>query len=108
MAESFQTCFYFIFIIEYCENIFSSFFNKKVIYLISILKNDCFHLSFEVYNVCVLTYLAQKLQILEFLIKLFSPGPWPLRRPPETAISTSATSIWYQILAKDHLVMQKK
>ena len=27
--------------------------------------------------------------------------------PTETAISTSATSIGYQILAKDHLVMQK-
>ena len=30
----------------------------------------------------------------------FSPGPWPLRRPPEAANSTSATSIGYQILEK--------
>ena len=30
----------------------------------------------------------------------FSPGPWPLRRPPETAILTSATSNGYQILAE--------
>ena len=28
------------------------------------------------------------------------PGPWPLWRPPEAAISTSATSIGYQILGE--------
>ena len=44
------------------------------------------------YNVCV----AQKLQISEFLILL--PGPRPLWRPPEATISTSPTSIGYQIL----------
>ena len=60
------------------------------------LNDDCSQLSFEVYNVSV----AQKLPISEFLIEFFSPGPWPLRRPPEAAISTSATSIGYQILVK--------
>ena len=59
--------------------------------------DDCSQLSFEIYKVCV----AQKLQISEFLIDFFSPGPWPLRRPPEATISTSATSMGYQILAKD-------
>ena len=61
------------------------------------LNCTCSQLSFEVYNVCV----AQKLRISEFLINFLSPGTWPLRRPPEAAISTSATSIGYQILAKD-------
>ena len=38
-----------------------------------------------------------------FKIEDFSAMPWPrpLWRPPEAAISTSATSIGYQILAKD-------
>ena len=31
----------------------------------------------------------------------FSPGPWPLRQPPEAQILTSATSIGSQILAED-------
>ena len=31
----------------------------------------------------------------------FLPGPWPIQRPPVTAILASATSIGYQILAKD-------
>jgi len=54
---------------------------------------------FEVCNVCV----AQKLQFSEFFIELFfAPGPWPLQRPPAATISTSATSIGYQILA-DHV-----
>ena len=48
------------------------------------------------YNICG----AQKLHILEFLFKLFSPGPWPLWRPPVAAILTSATSVGYQILAE--------
>ena len=65
--------------------------------MISNVKNDCSQLPFEVYNVCV----AQKLRISEFLIEFFLPGPWPLRRHPEAAISTSATSIGYQILAED-------
>jgi REP element-mobilizing transposase RayT len=52
--------FFFISIIKNRENIFSSIYDKKVIYLTSILKNHCSQLSFEVYNVCV----AQKLQIL--------------------------------------------
>ena len=73
------------------------FFNTNVSDFVSNIYDDCSQLSFEVYNVCV----AQKLQILEFLIKLFLPGPWPFRPPPETAISTSATSIGYQILAED-------
>ena len=45
--------------------------------------------------------IAQKLQISEFLIKLFSPGPWPLQRPAKTTFSPSATSIGYQIVAED-------
>ena len=61
------------------------------------MNDDCSQLSFEVYNVCV----AQKLRISEILINFLSPGTWPLRRPPEAAISTSATSIGYQILAED-------
>ena len=75
---------------------FFNFFITKSSNFISNLNDDCFQLSFEVYNVCV----AQKLQISEFLIKLFLPGPWPLWGPPEARISTSATSIGYQILGK--------
>ena len=60
------------------------------------MKNDWSQLSFEVYNV----FVAQKLQILEIFIDFLSSGPWPLWRPPEVAISTSATSIGYQILAE--------
>ena len=80
------------------QNIFFfNFFITKLSYFVSNLNEDCFQLSFEVHNVCV----AQKLRISEFLINFLSPGTWPLRRPPEAAISTSATSIRYQILAKD-------
>ena len=50
----------------------------------------------ERYKVCV----AQKLYISEFFIQLFLPGPWPIWQLPKTAISTSATSIGYQILAE--------
>ena len=76
---------------------FFKFFITKSPDFISNLNDNCSQLSFEVYNVCV----AQKLRISEFLINFLSPGTWPLRRPPEAAISTSATSIGYQILAKD-------
>ena len=76
---------------------FFKFFITKSPDFISNLNDNCSQLSFEVYNVCV----AQKLRISEFLINFLSPGTWPLRRPPKATISTSATSIWYQILAKD-------
>ena len=76
---------------------FSIFFTTKSPNFISNLNDDCSQLSFEVYNICV----AQKLRILEFLTEFFSPGPCILWRPSEAAISTSATSIGYQILAKD-------
>ena len=79
------------------NHFFFIFFITKSCNFISNLNDNCSQLSFEVYNV----FVAQKLPISEFLIKFFSPGPWPLRRPPEAAISTSATSIGYQILAKD-------
>ena len=75
---------------------FFNFFITKSCNFISNLNNDCSQLSFEVYNV----YVAQKLQISEFLINFYVPGPWPLPRPLEAAISTSATSIGYQILAE--------
>ena len=75
---------------------FSIFFTTKSPNFISNLNDDCSQLSFEVYNICV----AQKLRISEILNNFFSPGTWPLRRPPEAAISTSATSIGYQILVK--------
>ena len=39
------------------------------------------------------------MKISEFLIELFSPGPWSLQRPSEAQIPTSLTSIGYQILA---------
>ena len=76
---------------------FFNFFITKSPKFISNINNNFSQLSFEVYNICV----AQKLRISEFLNDFFSPGTWPLRRPPEAAISTSATSIGYQILAKD-------
>jgi hypothetical protein len=75
---------------------FFNFFIKKSCNFISSLNDDCSQLSFEVYNVCV----AQKMQISEFFIDFFLPGPWPLWGPSEARISTSATSIGYQILAK--------
>ena len=75
---------------------FFNFFSTKVSDFISNLNDNCSQLSFEVYNV----FVAQKLPISRFLIDFFSSGPWPLRRPPEAAISTSATSIGYQILVK--------
>ena len=78
------------------NQLFFNFFSTKVSDFISNLNDNCSQLSFEVYNVCV----AQKLRISEFLINFLSPGTWPLRRPPEAAISTSATSIGYQILAE--------
>ena len=78
------------------KSIFFKFFITKSPDFISNLNDNCSQLSFEVYNVCV----AQKLRISEFLINFLSPGTWPLRRPPEAAISTSATSIGYQILVK--------
>jgi hypothetical protein len=78
------------------NRLFFNFFSTKVSDFISNLNDNCSQLSFEVYNV----FVAQKLPISEFLIEFFSPGPWPLRRPPEAAISTSATSIGYQILVK--------
>ena len=73
------------------------FFNFYSQNFVSNLNDDCYQLSFEVYNV----FVAQKLPISEFLIEFFSPGHWPLWQPPEAAISTSATSTGYQILAKD-------
>jgi len=57
---------------------FFNFFITKFPNFISNLNEDCFQLSFEVYNVCV----AQKLRISEFLIEFFSA--WTL--------ATSATS----------------
>ena len=75
---------------------FFKFFITKSPDFISNLNDNCSQLSFEVYNVCV----AQKLRISEFLINFLSPGTWQLRRPPEAAISTSATSNGYQILAE--------
>ena len=78
------------------NRLFFNFFSTKVSDFISNLNDNCSQLSFQVYNV----FVAQKLPISEFLIEFFSPGPWPLRRPPEAAISTSATSIGYQILVK--------
>ena len=75
---------------------FFNFFITKSPKFISNINNNFSQLSFEVYNICV----AQKLRISEFLNDFFSPGTWPLRRPPEAAISTSATSIGYQILVK--------
>ena len=83
---------------------FFNFFITKSPNFISNVNDDCSQLSFEVYNVCV----AQKLRISEFLIEFFSPGPWPLRRPPEAAISTSATSIGYQILAEYNVSFHMK
>ena len=50
----------------------------------------------KLYNVCV----AQKLQISEFLIESFCLDPGLFGDLPRP-ISTSATSIGYQILAKD-------
>ena len=72
--------------------------SKKSSLFISNLNDTCSQLSFEMYTIC----MAQKLQIWDFRIfyRFFFPGPWPLRRPPKTAISTSATSIGYQILAE--------
>ena len=75
---------------------FFKFFITKSPDFISNLNDNCSQLSFEVCKV----FVAQKLPISEFLINFFSSGPWPLRRPPEAAISTSATSIGYQILAE--------
>ena len=52
----------------------------------------------------VLSFLQRCIKSKDFRIlyrTFFSPGPWPLRRPPETAILTSATSMGYQILAED-------
>ena len=74
------------------------FFNflKKNSNFISNLNVDCSQLSFEVYNACV----ALKLQILEIFDLIFLPWPWPLRRLPESLISTSVTLIGYQTLAK--------
>ena len=43
----------------------------------------------------------KELKILENVIRLFLPGPWPVRRPPEALILTSATSIGSQILTED-------
>ena len=76
---------------------FFNFFSTKVFDFISNLNDNCSQLSFEVYNV----FVAQKLPISEFLIEFFLPGPWPLLWPSEAAITTSATSIGYQILAED-------
>ena len=76
---------------------FFNFFIKKSCNFISSLNDDYSQLSFEVYNVCV----AQKLQISEFLIEFFLPGPWPLRQPPKALLLTSATSIGCPILAKN-------
>ena len=73
-----------------------NFYTTKLSDLVSNLNDDCSQLFFEVYNICV----AQKLWISEFLINFLSLGTWPLRGPPEATISTSATSIGYQILAK--------
>ena len=78
--------------------LFFQFFNTNVSDFVSNINNDCSQLSFEVYNV----FVAQKLQILEIFIDYLSSGPWPLWRPPEVAISTSATSTGCQILAEYH------
>ena len=76
---------------------FSIFFTTKSPNFISNLNNDCSQLSFEVYNV----FVAPKLRISEILIEIFFAWTWPVRRPSEAAISTSATSIGYHTLAKD-------
>ena len=78
------------------KSIFFNFFIAKFSNFISNLNDYCSQLSFEVYNV----FVAKKLRISEFFIEFFSSGPWPLPRPLEAAISTSATSIGYQILAE--------
>ena len=87
-----------MFEIKNCEiNFFFNFFSTKVSNFVSNLNDHYSQLSFEVYNV----FVPQKLPISRFLIYFFSSGPWTLWRPPEAAISTSATSIGYQIWAKD-------
>ena len=78
------------------ENHKIDFFITKSSNFISNLNEDCSQLSFEVYNV----FVAQKMQISEFLIEFYFAWTLPLRRPPEAAISTSATFIGYQILAE--------
>ena len=87
---------------EITKSIFFNFFRTKSSTFISNQNDDCFQLSFEVYNVCV----AQKLQISELLTELFfawilAPGSRPLQRPPKVATSNSLTSTGYQILAED-------
>jgi hypothetical protein len=79
------------------KSIFFNFFIAKSTNFISNLNDDCSQLSFEVHYV----FVAQKLRISEFLIGFLFAWTPPLQRPPEAAISTSATSIGYQILAKD-------
>ena len=79
------------------KSIFFNLITVKSPNFISNLNDDCSQLSFEVYNV----FVPQKLPISRFLIDFFLSEPWPLRRPPTAAISTSPTSIGYQILAKD-------
>ena len=76
---------------------FFNFFITKSPNFISNLIQDCSQLSFEVFSVCV----AQKFVDFRIFDQIFLLGPWSLQRPPEAAISTSATSIGYQILAKD-------
>ena len=49
----------------------------------------------------VLCFCSFKIEDFSILGPIFMPWPRPLWRPPEAAISTSATSIGYQILAKD-------
>ena len=78
------------------KSIFFIIFIAKFSNFISNLNDYCSQLSFEVYNV----FVAKKLRISEFFIEFFSSGPWPHPRPLEAAISTSATSIGYQILAE--------
>ena len=72
------------------------FFTTKFSNFVSNMNDDCSQLSFEVHNV----FVAQKLPISKSLIDFFFVWTLPLRRPPEAAISSSATSIRYQILAE--------
>ena len=78
------------------KSTFFNFFTTKSPNFISNLNDNCSQLSYEVYNI----FVAQKLPISRFLIDFFSSGPWPLRRPPEAANSTSGTSIGYRIFEK--------
>ena len=49
---------------------------------------------------CIMFVFLKNWRFKNFWSFFFSSGPWPLRQPHEAAISTSATSIGYQILAE--------